>query len=75
MKKIIFILFAIILLLAFLFQLWLEVNNYVDSIGLWYTFYCAVIYSVILMIIVTPAVYLLRKFKSKVLGEKILQQK
>ena len=37
---------------ALLIQLWLEKNNKVDSIGLWYSIYCALGYSLPIALLV-----------------------
>lgn len=44
-------LFSTLFILAFLVQQWLENQNLVDSIGLWYTVICAFFYSAIIFLV------------------------
>jgi len=41
------IIILIVFLLSVATQIWLERNNFADSIGVWYTLYSAAIYTII----------------------------
>ena len=51
-KKVFIPLFSALFILAFIAQQWLEDQNLVDSIGLWYTIICAFFYSAIIFLVV-----------------------
>ena len=45
-KKQVLIISAVLFTLFFALELWLETLGKVDSIGVWYTAYCALIYAI-----------------------------
>lgn len=46
MKKKILIISAVLFAIFFVFELWLEYQGKADSIGVWYTAYCALFYTI-----------------------------
>jgi hypothetical protein len=61
MKKWIPYLFVVSFIVSIFFQRWLELHHKVDSIGLWYTAYCAFFYSIILTFVGLLLIICVRK--------------
>ena len=63
MKLLIAVVSSIAFVLAIALQLWLESQHKVDSLGLWYTILCALLYAIPVAALFTGAVVLIRRVR------------